>query len=123
MNMKTDVGERLIEEFGLPLRDRIKVKSWNISPSFGAVLQLDQPTREKSAFVWLPYPKDGQSVPDIALEYPGEAGRHSGTYPAAGLERGEPALKLTIKTSRELDAVIDYVRAMATNFEPARGEE
>jgi hypothetical protein len=72
---------------------------------------MDQPNREDAAYVWLPYPDDGQAVPEIALEYPGEAGRHSGTYPVPGLRRGEPALKLTIRDAGELDEVIDYIRA------------
>jgi hypothetical protein len=61
------------------------------------------------------YPDDGQTVPEIALEYPGEAGRHSGTYPVPGLRRGEPALKLTIRDAGELDEVIDYIRAMLSS--------
>ncbi len=81
----------------------------------GVVLQMDQPNRGNSAYVWLPYPGEGQTVPEIALEYPGDAGRHSGTYPAAGLKRGEPALKLTISGIEELDAVVAYIRAMASN--------
>jgi hypothetical protein len=71
--------------------------------------------RDDAAYVWLPYPGEGQRVPENALEYPGEAGRHSGTYPAAGLKRGEPALKLTIRDCAQLDDVIDYIRAMSLN--------
>ena len=77
---------------------------------------MDQPVRaDADAYVWLPYPHEGQSVPEIAIEYPGEAGRHSGTYPAAGLKRGEPALKLTISNSKQLDDVVDYIRASSLN--------
>jgi 5-methylcytosine-specific restriction endonuclease McrA len=113
--MKFDVARRFTEEFGTPKRDVLKVKSWNISNNIGIVLQLDQPNRENDAYVWLPYPGEGQSVPEIAFEYPGEAGRHSGTYPAAGLKRGEPAMKLTIRDLTELDEVVDYIRAMASH--------
>ena len=115
MSMKLIVADHFSREFGPPLRDVVKVKSWDISPAVGVVLQMDQPKGDDAAFVWLPYPREGQPVPEIALEYPGEAGRHSGTYPALGLKRGEPALKLTIKTLPELDAVVGYVRAMAAN--------
>jgi hypothetical protein len=113
--MKLKVAERFTKEFGDPSRDVVKVKSWDLSNSIGVVLQIDQPNRENSAYVWLPYPGEGQTVPEIALEYPGEAGRHSGTYPAAGLRRGEPALKLTISTPQELDAVVGYIRAMISD--------
>jgi hypothetical protein len=112
--MKIETAERFVSEFGAPTRDVVKVKSWNITNNVGVVLQVDQPTKDSSAYVWLPYPGEGQMVPDIALEYPGEAGRHSGTYPAAGLKRGEPALKLTITGPQELDAVVAYIRAMAS---------
>jgi len=113
--MKSEVARRFTEEFGMPKRDVSKVKSWDISNDVGVVLQLDQPKRENAAYVWLPYPGEGQSVPEIAFEYPGETGRHSGTYPAAGLKRGEPAMKLTVRHPAELDEVINYVRAMASH--------
>jgi hypothetical protein len=114
-DMKDKVARRLIEEFGVPTRNVVKVKSWDISNNIGVVLQLDQPNREDAAYVWLPYPAEGQSVPEIALEYPGEVGRHSGTYPAAGLKRGEPAIRLTIRNATELDEVINYIRATAAH--------
>lgn len=113
--MKSDVAQRFTEEFGVPTRDVVKVKSWDLSSRIGAVLQMDQLSRENAAYVWLPYPSEGQSVLEIALEYPGEAGRHSGTYPAAGLKRGEPAIKLTIRDLTEVDEVVNYIRAMASH--------
>jgi len=113
--MKSAVVERFIKEFGVPSREVVKVKSWDLSNKIGVVLQMDQPTRDNAAYVWLPYPGEGQPVPEIALEYPGEAGRHSGTYPAAGLRRGEPALKLTIRDLEELDDVVEYIRAMSSS--------
>lgn len=113
--MKSVAAERFVKEFGAPSRDVVKVKSWNLSNTVGLVLQMDQPNRDNAAYVWLPHPGDGQPVPEIALEYPGEAGRHSGTYPAAGLKRGEPALKLTIRDPRELDEVVKYLQAMSSS--------
>jgi len=115
VKMKSDVAQRFTEEFGIPTRDVVKVKSWNLSNRTGVVLQMDQPSRENAAYVWLPYPGEGQSIPEIALEYPGEAGRHSGTYPAAGLKRGEPAMKLTIRDPTEIDEVVNYICAMASH--------
>jgi hypothetical protein len=113
--MKSVVVDRLIGEFGTPSREVVKVKSWDLSNTMEIVLQMDQPNREDAAYVWLPYPDDSQTVPEIALEYPGEAGRHSGTYPVSGLRRGEPALKLTIRDAGELDEVIEYIRAMLSS--------
>ncbi len=110
--MKSNVAERFTREFGPPARDIVKVKAWDIAPRLGAVLQVDQPNREDAAYVWLPYPADGQSVPEIALEYPGESGRHSNTYPSPGLGRGLPAMRLTIRNSRELEDTIQYILAM-----------
>lgn len=113
--MKSYVIDRFNSEFGPPTREAVKVKSWNASDQIGVVAQLDQPNRENAAYVWLPYPGEGQPVPEEALEYPGEAGRHSGTYATSGLKRGQPALKLTIRDLRQLDDVIAYIRAMVTN--------
>jgi len=101
----------LTKEFGSPSRKTVKVIDWNVRPDMGVVLQIDQPNREQGALIWVPYPPDGQPVPDIALEYPGEAGRHSNTYPAPGLGRGLPALKLAVKTESELDDTISFIKA------------
>ncbi|MEK6789855.1 MAG: HNH endonuclease signature motif containing protein [Pseudomonadota bacterium] len=102
----------LIKEFGTPSRETVKVIAWNVKPDMGIVLQVDQPNREQGAFVWTPYPPDGQPVPEIALEYPGEAGRHSNTYPSPGLGRGLPALKLAVKTESELEDTISFIKAL-----------
>ena len=113
-SVKAAVDRRFREEFGPPLRDVAKVRSWNVGRRVGVVLQVDQPNREDAAYIWLPHPGDGRTVPGIAVEYPAEAGRHSGTYPAAGLKRGEPALKLTVRHPGELDDTVAYMKAMAT---------
>lgn len=104
-------ADMLIEAFGPPARQTVKVISWNVRPDMGVVLQIDQPNREQGAIIWVPYPPDGQPVPELALEYPGEAGRHSNTYPAPGLARGLPALKLAVKTQTELDDLIAFIKA------------
>jgi hypothetical protein len=114
-DMKAMVADRFSSEFGPPVRDVKKVKSWDLARRVGAVLQVDGLTTENAALVWLPYPPDGQSVPEAALEYPGEAGRHSGTYPAAGLRRGEPALRVTLRGADELDGIVAYLKAMAAS--------
>lgn len=101
----------LTNEFGLPSRETVKVIAWNVKPDMGVVLQIDQPNREQGAFIWTPYPPDGQTVPEIALEYPSEAGRHSNTYASPGLGRGFPALKLIVKTEAELDDTISFIKA------------
>ncbi len=101
----------LTKEFGAPSRETVKVIAWNVRPDMGVVLQIDQPNREQGAFIWVPYPPDGQPVPEIALEYPGEAGRHSNTYPSPGLGRGFPALKLAVKTEAELADTVSFIKA------------
>lgn len=101
----------LTKEFGSPSRETVKVIAWNVRPDMGVVLQIDQPNREQGAFIWVPYPPDGQPVPEIALEYPGEAGRHSNTYPSPGLGRGFPALKLAVKTEAELADTVSFIKA------------
>jgi hypothetical protein len=101
----------LTKEFGSSSRETVKVIAWNVRPDMGVVLQIDQPNREQGAFIWVPYPPDGQPVPEIALEYPGEAGRHSNTYPSPGLSRGFPALKLAVKTESELEDTISFIKA------------
>ncbi|WOJ91023.1 HNH endonuclease [Methylocapsa polymorpha] len=111
--MKSQVIERFKREFGEPARDLTKIKAWDVRSDLGVVVQTDQPNKENAAFVWLPYPREGQTIPEIALEYPGESGRHSNTYASPGLRRGEPALKLTIRDPRELEDTIEYIHAMS----------
>lgn len=104
-------AEALTKELGSPSRETVKVIAWNVRPDLGVVLQIDQPNREQGAFIWVPYPPDGQPVPEIALEYPGESGRHSNTYPSPGLGRGLPALKLAVKSELELEDTISFIKA------------
>lgn len=114
--MKSEVTSQLTEILGSPSRETAKVKSWTVTSSVGLVLQLDQPSGDSAAVVWLPYPRDGQSIPEIAIEYPGEAGRHSGTYATPGLRKGQPALKLTVRDAGEVQEIVAYARAMAASM-------
>jgi hypothetical protein len=75
------------------------------------VVETNSPNREDAAFVWLPYPPDGEPVPEIALEYAAETGRHSNTYASPGLARGKPALKLILRSEQELEEVVSYIKA------------
>lgn len=109
---KNQVIARLHKEFGAPDRITVKVTAFNVS-GLGIVIQTDQPNREDAAFVWLPYPSGDQQVPEIALEYAGESGRHSGTHASAGLEKGQPALKLILRSDAELNDVVAYIKAFA----------
>jgi hypothetical protein len=108
---KEIAAERLEAIFGTPLRDLVKVKSWNANQFVGVVLQVDQPNARNEAFIWLPYPEEG-GIPEIALEYAGETGRHSGTYASPGLEKGKPALKVIVHSSSELEDTISYILAI-----------
>lgn len=109
--MISRANEELTKEFGAPSRSIDKVIAWNVPHDLDVVLQIDQPKREQCAYIWLPYPPDGQSIPEIALEYPGEAGRHSNTYPSPSLKRGLPALKLFVRTESELKDAVSFIKA------------
>ncbi|SLM28482.1 Stress protein (modular protein) [Desulfamplus magnetovallimortis] len=111
---KNQVIERITKEFGSPARETVKVTAWDVGEDLGVVVQTDQPNKENQAFVWLPYPPDSESLPEIALEYAAESGRHSNTYPSPGLERGRPALKLIVTSDEELDDLISYIKAFKT---------
>lgn len=111
---KDKVIEKISKEFGLPSREIVKVTAWEIGSNLGVVVQTDQPNKEDHAFVWMPYPPDSESLPEVALEYAAESGRHSNTYPSSGLERGKPALKLIVTSDQELDDLISYIKAFKT---------
>jgi hypothetical protein len=108
---KDKVIERITNEFGAYTRETVKVTAWEVGSNLSIVVQTDQPNKEDHAFVWLPYPPDSEPVPEIALEYAAESGRHSNTYPSSGLERGKPALKLIVTSAQELDDLVSYVKA------------
>lgn len=108
------VIERLRKEFGQPSRVTKKVTAFHLG-GIGLVVENGERKREDAASVWLPYPSDSGVLPEMALEYPGEAGRHSGTYPAPGLGKGKPALKLVLRTEQELEDVVSYVRALVSS--------
>ena len=108
---RTRVIDRLKNEFGFPARVTAKVTAFDIAPSLGVVVQTDQPSSGEYAVVWLPYPPDGEHVPEIALEYAAESGRHSNTYPSPGLAKGKPALKLILRSERELGETVSYIKA------------
>jgi hypothetical protein len=110
--LKDKAIERIGALLGPPVRVRKKVTAFALNPDVGIVVQTDAPNKEDAAFVWLPYPQDGESVPEMALEYAAESGRHSGTYASAGLERNKPALKLILRTEKELEELVSYVAAL-----------
>ncbi|KAA8696734.1 TerF-like protein [Pseudomonas caricapapayae] len=116
--LKQKVIERFSTEFGDPVRERVKVKAFRIL-DIGVVVEVDQPKRQDACNVWLPYPPDNQEIPKMALEYPGEAGRHSGTYASEGLKKGLPALKFILTTDRELNDLVEYIRALTAGNELA----
>lgn len=108
---KDKVIETISKEFGAPVRETVKVTAWEIGSNLGVVVQTDQPNKDDHAFVWMPYPPDSESLPEVALEYAAESGRHSNTYPSSGLERGKPALKLFVTSNKELEDLITYIKA------------
>lgn len=113
---KAKVIERFSAELGSPSRVTVKVTAFDFG-GLGVVVQTDQPNRENAAFVWLPYPPDNEPIPEMALEYAAESGRHSGTYASSGLEKGKPALKLILRTEQELADIVAYIKAFKS-FSP-----
>lgn len=113
---KAKVIERFSAELGSPSRVTVKVTAFDFG-GLGVVVQTDQPNREDAAFVWLPYPPDNEPIPEMALEYAAESGRHSGTYASSGLEKGKPALKLILRTKQELADIVAYIKALKS-FSP-----
>jgi len=112
--LKTKVIEAFTKLYGEPSRITKKVTAWAVTENIGVVVQTDQPNLDDHAYVWLPYPPDNESLPEIALEYAAESGRHSNTYASAGLERGKPALKLFVTSDKELENLILYIDAFKT---------
>lgn len=108
------VIERLGIEFGQPSRVTKKVTAFDLG-GIGLVVENGERKREDAASVWLPYPPDNGVLPEMALEYPGESGRHSGTYASPGLEKGKPALKLVLRTEQELEDIVSYIRALVSS--------
>ena len=102
----------LVENYGSPTRLTKKVAAWDIRPDLGLVIEINAPRRAEVANIWLPNPSDGSPVPEIALEYPDEAGRHSNTYPSPGLKKGNPALKIIVRSEQELEDTLSYAQAM-----------
>ncbi len=76
--------------------------------------------QQSRPYVWLPYPPDNQPVPEIALEYPGEAGHTVIPIRLPGLGRGLPALKLVVQCRSELSDTLKYILALR-NLLPVPG--
>ena len=79
MSFRQQVLDQFEREFGAPSRRTVRVTEWAFGPGLSAVVQIDQPSSGQTSLIWLPYPSDGSTVPEIALEYPGESARHSNT--------------------------------------------
>jgi HNH endonuclease len=108
--MKTTLVNELKKRFGEPTRITKKVIAWDhLRPQFGVVVEINQPAARNRANLWAPYPEGKGLMPEFALEYAGESGRHSNTYAAEGLKRGLPALKLIISDEKELAEAMQYV--------------
>lgn len=105
--------EAFSAEFGSPDRETKKVAAWEAGAEVSFVLQKDQPAKADVAIVWLSHPGDGAVVPEDALEYAAESGRHSNTYPSPGLERGKPALKMAVSDPAQIASLVEYARAMS----------
>jgi hypothetical protein len=99
-------------QYGEPTRVRKKVAAWNVTAHLGVVVQLDSPSYGKDVHVWLPHFSHAKEVPQNTISYPADKGRHSGTYASPELQKGKPALRVTVKTNSELTGLISYINAL-----------
>ncbi len=102
----------MTEQYGEPIKVKVKVAVWNVTAHFGVVVQLDSPNKGEDVHVWIPHFTHAQTMPQNTLPYPADKGRHSGTYVFPSLQRGKPALRITVKTNNELTGLISYINAL-----------
>ncbi|GEA51419.1 hypothetical protein VIN01S_22230 [Vibrio inusitatus NBRC 102082] len=108
--MKTRTIELITSKLGPPEGETKKAFAWNITSGFGVVVQQDQPLRDEYAIVWLPFNNDLEALPSIEKSvYPPEKGRHSNTYASPGLTKGEPAVRLKIRSQSQLNELTRYL--------------
>lgn len=109
--LKTTI-KAMTDQYGEPTRVRKKVAAWNVTAHLGVVVQLDSPSYGKDVHVWLPHFTHAKTMPQNALPYPADKGRHSGTYASPELQKGKPALRVTVKTNSELTGLISYINSL-----------
>ena len=109
--LKTTI-KAMTEHYGEPIRVRKKVAAWNVTAHLGVVVQLDSPSYGKDVHVWLAHFTHAKTVPQNTLAYPADKGRHSGTYASPELQKGKPALRVTVKTNSELTGLISYINSL-----------
>lgn len=108
--LREQLLNRIQSVYGEPTRVTKKVNAWHIFTQFGFVVEVDTPKDGAYANVWLPKSNNEVDLRGVEFTYyPEEKGRHSNTYSTPGLAKGEPALKLKIKTASDINAFFDYL--------------
>jgi len=109
--LKTTI-KAMTEQYGKFVRETMYVMEWNVTSHIGIVVQKDSPKKGQITYVWLPHFSHANTVPKNTTKYPVGKGRHSGTYVAPSLEKGKPALRVTVNTKAELTELISYIDAL-----------
>lgn len=109
--LKTTI-KAMTEQYGKFVRETMYVMEWNVTAHFGVVVQKDSPQKGQITYVWLPHFSHANTIPKNTTKYPAGKGRHSGTYGAPELQKGKPALRVTVKTNSELTGLISYINAL-----------
>ncbi|MGY2575473.1 hypothetical protein [Vibrio sp. C8] len=101
---------RIQNVYGEPTRVTKKINAWHIFTKFGFVVEVDSPRDGSYVNVWLPKSNLGAPLANVeCTEYLEDKGRHSNTYSTPGLSKGEPALKLKLKTVGDINAFFEYL--------------
>ncbi|MBY8223870.1 hypothetical protein KW523_14070 [Vibrio fluvialis] len=101
---------RIQNVYGEPTRVTKKINAWHIFTKFGFVVEVDTPRDGSYVNVWLPKPSHDVDLSGIEYtEYPEDKGRHSNTYGTPGLFKGEPALKIKLKTVDDFEWFFDHL--------------
>ena len=101
----------MIQHYCEAVRGIDKVLAWRITDNLKMVAERNVPEKGRYANVWLPHFSYVNTLPNNVLLYPKVKDRHSNTYASRGLEKGETALKIKIKSSMELAELISYIDA------------
>lgn len=101
---------RLTTLFGEPTRKTKKLVSWTITPSFGIAVQIDSPSHNEFAWLWVP--ASTQALDTLQVEkyyYAEDKGRHSNTYQVSSLEKGVAVVRIKIINNSEMNDFITLI--------------
>jgi hypothetical protein len=118
--MRDETNHALTQQLGKPSTSTDKVLRWHVKPGLDVVVQRD--AAGSRGIVWVPWPSGDGVCPSNGEVYAAGRGRHSNTYGAPSLRRGQAALKLTVRTSVDLASVIARLQSAVVNGHDAVAE-